>query len=315
MSKRVVIVGGGLAGLAAAEALSAEGLAVTLLEARPRLGGRASSFDDKTSGTLIDNCQHVSLGCCTNFRDFCKRTGLAASFRVERQLNFIGSDGVVNRLKADTLPAPFHLARSFHRLSYLENRDRIALARGLSALAKSDAGQLNGETFDLWLARHGQTENAVNRFWHVVLVSALSESLDRIAVAEARKVFVDAFLAHREGWTVQIPTAPLGDLYGKHLVSHLGTAGRRRSARCRGSATRDRQSPRRVSRAAEVAKQSPAMNSSLRFLTISPLHCCQRTSRRKPKRSTNSNLHPFRASTSGLTGRSRLCRTPSSSIG
>jgi len=225
MSKRVVVVGGGLAGLAAAEALSREGLAVTLLEARPRLGGRASSFDDKISGTLIDNCQHVSLGCCTNFRDFCERTGLAASFRVERELNFIGSDGVLNRLKADSLPAPFHLARSFHRLSYLESRDRLALAKGLLALAKADPVQLNGETFDRWLARHGQTENAVNRFWHVVLVSALSESLDRIAVAEARKVFVDAFLAHREGWTVQIPTAPLGDLYGKQLLSRLEEQG------------------------------------------------------------------------------------------
>lgn len=221
MSQRVVIVGGGLAGLAAAEALSAEGLAVTLLEARPRLGGRASSFEDKTSGDFIDNCQHVSLGCCTNFRGFCTRTGLAASFRIERELNFIGADGVLNRLKADSLPAPLHLARSFNRLSYLERRDRLALARGLSALAKADAAALNGETFDCWLARHGQTENTVNRFWHVVLVSALSESLDRIAVAQARKVFVDAFLAHRDGWTVQIPTAPLGDLYGKQLVSHL----------------------------------------------------------------------------------------------
>ena len=225
MSKRVVIVGGGLAGLAAAEALSAEGLPVTLLEARPRLGGRASSFEDKTSGSLIDNCQHVSLGCCTNFRDFCDRTGLTPFFRVERELNFIGTDGVLNRLKADSLPAPFHLARSFHHLSYLEPRDRIALARGLSALAKCDPAELNGETFDRWLARHGQTENAVNRFWHVVLVSALSESLDRIAVGQARKVFLDAFLAHREGWTVQIPIAPLGDLYGKQLLSHLEEQG------------------------------------------------------------------------------------------
>jgi squalene-associated FAD-dependent desaturase len=225
MSKRVVIVGGGLAGLAAAEALSAQGLAVTLLEARPRLGGRASSFEDKASGTLIDNCQHVSLGCCTNFRDFCERTGLAPYFRVETELNFIGTDGVLNRLKADALPAPFHLARSFARLSYLDGRDQIALARGLSALAKSDPAKLNGQTFDRWLAEHGQTENAVNRFWHVVLVSALSESLDRIAVADARKVFVDAFLAHRKGWTVQIPTAPLGDLYGNQLLSHLEAQG------------------------------------------------------------------------------------------
>ncbi|MBA3316098.1 MAG: hydroxysqualene dehydroxylase HpnE [Planctomycetota bacterium] len=225
MPKRVVIVGGGLAGLAAAESLSARGFHVTLLESRPRLGGRASSFEDKTSGTLIDNCQHVSLGCCTNFRHFCERTGLASSFRVERELNFIGTDGIVNRLKSTSLPAPLHLAQAFNRLSYLDSRDRVALARGLSALAKTDPSKLNGETFDVWLARHHQTENTVNRFWHVVLVSALSESLDRIAVAQARKVFVDAFLAHRDGWTVQIPNAPLDELYGSPLVAHLERQG------------------------------------------------------------------------------------------
>jgi squalene-associated FAD-dependent desaturase len=221
MPKRVVIIGGGLAGLAAAETLSARDQHVTLLESRPRLGGRASSFEDKASGALIDNCQHVSLGCCTNFQDFCQRTGMASSFRVERELNFLGTDGVVNRLTAKPLPAPLHLASAFNHLSYLERRDRLALARGLKALAKADVTKLNSESFDRWLARHGQTENTVNRFWHVVLVSALSESLDRIAVAAARKVFVDAFLANRGGWTIQIPTAPLDELYGTQLVSHL----------------------------------------------------------------------------------------------
>src|SRR3712207_3141459 len=100
MSKRVVIVGGGLAGLAAAEAPSARGLSVTLLEARPRLGGRASSFEDKATGTRIDNCQHVSLGCCTNFRHFCEKTGLAPAFRTERELTFIAADGRSSRFVA-----------------------------------------------------------------------------------------------------------------------------------------------------------------------------------------------------------------------
>jgi squalene-associated FAD-dependent desaturase len=225
MSKRVVIVGGGLAGLAAAEALSARGLSVTLLESRPRLGGRASSFEDKTTGTRIDNCQHVSLGCCTNFRDFCERTGLADSFRVEKELTFIGCDGRANRFAASRLPAPLHLLAAFGRLSYLDRRDRKALAAGLRALAKADTASLDGEPFDAWLARHGQTENAVNRFWHVVLISALSETLDRISTAHARKVFVDAFLANSDGWTVQIPTRPLDELYGSRLTGHLSGQG------------------------------------------------------------------------------------------
>lgn len=221
MTKSVVIVGGGLAGLAAAEAVSARGLGVTLLEARPRLGGRASSFEDKTTGTQIDNCQHVSLGCCTNFRHFCERAGLTCAFRTERELNFVAGSGRVHRFTATRLPAPFHLFFAFNRLSYLDRRDRARLAFGLKALAKADPRTLDEEPFDAWLARHRQTENAVNRFWHVVLVSALSESLDRVSAAHARKVFVDAFLAHRAGWEVQIPMLPLDELYGSRLTGHL----------------------------------------------------------------------------------------------
>lgn len=221
MKKRVVIVGGGVAGLAAAEALSARKHPVTVLEARPRLGGRASSFEDKTTGTQIDNCQHVSLGCCTNFRHFCDRAGLRSAFRTEQELTFIGADGRRSRFNASRLPAPLHLATAFGRLRFLSLRDKIAIARGLSALAKADARSLEQEPFDSWLARHRQTENTVNRFWHVVIVSALSESLERVSAAQARKVFVDTFLANRHGWMMQVPTVPLDELYETRLTACL----------------------------------------------------------------------------------------------
>lgn len=80
------MIGGGLAGLASSVALAQAGVTVTLLESRPRLGGRASSFEDAATGELIDNCQHVAMGCCTNFRHFCRATGIEASFRSEREL-------------------------------------------------------------------------------------------------------------------------------------------------------------------------------------------------------------------------------------
>ncbi len=86
----VVIVGGGLAGLATAAALVDRGLRITLLESRPRLGGRASSFTDPATGELVDNCQHVSMACCTNLADFCRRVGIDAMLRRERELVFLG---------------------------------------------------------------------------------------------------------------------------------------------------------------------------------------------------------------------------------
>ena len=235
MAKRVIIVGGGLAGLAATEALSARGIDVTLFESRPRLGGRASSFEDRTTGALIDNCQHVSLGCCTNFQKFCESTGLADAFRTEPQLYFVANDRRLNRFAETRWPAPFHLESAFRRLSFLTWRDRVALARGLAALAKRGSQRIDDERFDRWLADHGQTENAVNRFWHVVLVSALSESLDRIGTSHARKVFVDTFLANRNGWHVQVPTVPLETLYGERLSSHLK---RQRATICVGTGVR-----------------------------------------------------------------------------
>ena len=89
----VGIVGGGLAGLAAAVALADQPVQVTLLESKNRLGGRASSFSDNKTEELIDNCQHVSMGCCTNLADFCQRTGIAHQFLRERTLYFFGPDG------------------------------------------------------------------------------------------------------------------------------------------------------------------------------------------------------------------------------
>lgn len=214
----VVIIGGGLAGLAAAAALGERGMRVTLCESRPRWGGRASSFVDQTTGEPIDNCQHVSLGCCTNFRHFCQTIGIDRFFCREKSLVFIGPAGRASRMAAWPLPAPLHLAPALAGFEFLSWNDKYRLARGLRALSRTDPATCDGLTFLDWLRRHGQTEAAIERFWHVVLVSALSESLDRIDVCHARKVFVDAFLANRNGWEVWMPTVPLDDLYGTRLA-------------------------------------------------------------------------------------------------
>src|SRR5690242_2111759 len=93
----VLIVGGGLAGLAAATALAPRGCQVTLLEARNRLGGRAGSFQDATSGQLVDACQHVSMGCCTNFAHFCQTVGIAHLLALQPNLYFMTPDRRVSR--------------------------------------------------------------------------------------------------------------------------------------------------------------------------------------------------------------------------
>ncbi|MFN6106962.1 MAG: hydroxysqualene dehydroxylase HpnE [Planctomycetaceae bacterium] len=221
----ILVVGGGLAGLACAAALGARGWTVTLLESRNRLGGRASSFRDAQTGEWLDNCQHVSLGCCTNFTRFCQMVGIADLFHREDELIFIGPEGTRHVFAASAFPAPLHLAPAFARLSYLSWSDRWHLSRGLRALAGTPSERLEGLPFDRWLADQHQPPRVIELFWHVVLVSALSETVDRLDAAHARKVFVDAFLTHRAGWEVWLPTVPLERLYGGELLGWLAGHG------------------------------------------------------------------------------------------
>lgn len=212
----VLIVGGGLAGLACAAGLMQHGIKATILESRSRLGGRASSFQDSTTKDWVDNCQHVAMGCCTNFQFFCQLTGIDQQFETADTLNFVGKHGQIHRFQANIGPAPLHLLRAFSGLGYLTWSDKWALALGLSALARQQKFP-EGQSLADWLREHHQPPRVIERFWHVVIVSALSESLDRVSVPHARKVFVDGFLRHRDAWKVRIPRTPLEELFGSHV--------------------------------------------------------------------------------------------------
>ena len=243
----IAIIGGGLAGLAAAVAARQAGLDVELFEARRRLGGRAGSFRDPVSGELVDHCQHVAMGCCTNLADFCRRTGIDACFRRHRRLTFIGPDARPHALAAAWLPAPLHLLPGLFRLGYLSRADRWRIVRTLVRLARwkplgdiaiadcrlqpqlapaATPVTIGGDmTIGDWLSQQGQSQQAVERFWSVVLVSALGETLDRASLAAAQKVFVDGFLAHRRAYELLVPDAPLGEIYDQRLANWLAAAG------------------------------------------------------------------------------------------
>ncbi len=218
---RVTIVGGGLAGLAAAVALAPRGFAVTVLESRPRLGGRASSFADPTTGQLIDACQHVSMGCCTNFHHFCDTVGVGHLLEPQPTLYFQTPDARVSVFKSDPWPAPFHLGRALLGAHYLTASEKLRIGYGLlrMLLESPDADP----PLEPWLRRHKQTRRTIDRFWGVVLVSALNETVDRVGLKYARKVFRDGFIRHRDGFTVRVPTVPLAKLYGEELRGWLDT--------------------------------------------------------------------------------------------
>jgi squalene-associated FAD-dependent desaturase len=214
-----VIIGGGLAGLSAAVELAPRGWQVTILESKSRLGGRAGSFTDPATGESIDLCQHVSMGCCTAFAEFCRTVGIDHLLAPQKTLYFMTPDRRVSRFRADPLPAPLHLARSFLGAHFLTLGEKWKLARTLSRLVHEPADI--DPPFLLWLQAHGQNQRIIDRFWNVVLVSALNESIDRIGLKYARKVMHDAFWSDRRGFEVQVPTVPLDRLYGEELQSWL----------------------------------------------------------------------------------------------
>src|SRR5271154_7157187 len=111
-SQSVLVIGGGLAGLASAVALAEAGLEVRLFEKRPHLGGRATSYT-LPDGSEVDNCQHVTLGCCTNLADFYRRAGAESKIRYYDRLHFADRHGRRSTMVAAPLPVPLHMAPSF----------------------------------------------------------------------------------------------------------------------------------------------------------------------------------------------------------
>jgi squalene-associated FAD-dependent desaturase len=214
--QNVAIVGGGLAGLAAGCVLADSGLQVTVFEKRPYVGGRASSYEHRGTGEVVDNCQHVLLGCCTNLIDFYRRLGVSGKIRWFEELTFIEPGGRASKMSPSFLPAPLHNAPAFLGAKMLGARDKIAIARAMAAMSRGLPDD-SSEDFLSWLRRHKQTEQAIERFWKTVLVSALNEDLDRISAHYAAQVFRESFMKSAAGGRMGLPTIPLSDLYGNAI--------------------------------------------------------------------------------------------------
>lgn len=225
MRDRAVIIGGGLSGLATAAALAQRNVTVTLLETKSRLGGRAGAFWDDQSQSWVDHCQHVAMGCCTNFLHFCKLFGLEKHLYVEKTLNLIDAQNRLSKFSSCWLPAPLHLWPGFRKLPFLDSSDLKAFASGLKNLARNRDPKLSEIPFSRWLEEQKQPTQVIERFWKTILVSALSESLDRIDVLSARKVFVDGFLTHRKSWEIHIPRVSLAEFYGESIQNRLREQG------------------------------------------------------------------------------------------
>lgn len=229
-----VVIGGGFAGLAAATALAESSRRVLLLEARPHLGGRARSWIDPDTGAVIDNGQHLFMGCYRETIRFLDRIGsrdrLALQPRL--QLPLVEAGGAVGTFRLPALPAPWDLAWGMLRYPGLRFSDRLGLLRVGREVrrrsrhpARAGQGDLDDESVAEWLKSLGQPEEANRRLWYPLAIAALNEDPDRASAAGFLPVLREGLQGGAEGSRLGIARVGLSDLYAHPAAQYLKAGG------------------------------------------------------------------------------------------
>jgi zeta-carotene desaturase len=161
---------------------------------------------------VIDNCQHVLFGCCTNLTGFYRRIGVADRIHWTSEMTMIEPGGRRSPLGPSWLPAPLHGLPKLLSAHAFSLADKLALARAFGALMRPVPSD-STESLGAWLRRHGQTEGALNRFWRLVIASALNAEIDSIALPYAAKVIRELFMNSAFAGSMGMSTVPLSQLY------------------------------------------------------------------------------------------------------
>jgi len=229
--RRVVVVGGGLAGITAAIALRETGHDVVLLETKPWLGGATCSFT--RDGLIVDTGQHIFLRCCAAYRGLLDRLGVTGSTRLQDRFDVTvlrpgqPADRPPARLRRTVLPGPLHMSSSLARYSLLSIAERAQTTRAALAMKRLDPADpaVDGQRLGDWLAARGQSEHARRALWDLFTVSALNVAGDDANLALAATVVQTALLGSRDAADIGVPAIPLGDLHGQAALAHLGRLG------------------------------------------------------------------------------------------
>ncbi len=212
-----VIVGGGLSGLSAAVGLSSRGKRVLLVEQRHHLGGRTHSFTDETTGDVVDNGQHLMMGCYHETRRYLAAIGSAhlAILQPLLHIDFVDPLKGDSSLTASTLPPPFHVLGGLMRMSHLSFPDRLRLMRVGKELLRTSAEKerlLDSLTVDEWLSTLGQSKNTKTYLWDTIAIGSLNDHPARVSALLFFRVLRAAFMGTREDSSLLIPNVGLSTL-------------------------------------------------------------------------------------------------------
>jgi squalene-associated FAD-dependent desaturase len=236
ISPDVVVVGAGFSGLAAAVRLTRRGARVLVLEARARLGGRATAFPDRDTGEPVDNGQHILLGCYTDTFAFLGEIGALDHVRVQPQLGvtLIDSSGRRTRLSCPALPSPLHVLAGVMEWDALSWRDRLSVV-GMASPLRIARGELRpgatrkaaspGETVENWLIRNGQTPRIRELLWDPLALAALNQMPDQAAAPVFARVLAEMFGSDSRAAGIALPTRPLHLMYAEPAREYLERRG------------------------------------------------------------------------------------------
>ncbi len=228
---RIVIVGGGLAGLAAACELVDHGAEVVVVERRPFLGGRTYSFAGPQGYGEVDNGQHVFLQCCTEYIRFLQKLGVWSKTNLQARMRVpvVHPRTGASTLESSALPAPLHLLPSFLRFRHLSLVDKALVAYAMLCILSTDRAKkdLDSASFYEWLRAHAQSEGAVDRFWNLIILATLNDDVREVSADLAMMIFQEGFLERTDGANVGYATVGLTSLLAEAATRYVESRGGR----------------------------------------------------------------------------------------
>jgi len=231
MSDEVLIVGGGFAGLAAGVALAGAGRQVRLLEQKPHLGGRAFSFVEPTTGSVVDNGQHLLMGCYHQTLRFLERIGTLDRVGLQPRLRmqFLERPGRLTTLECPRLPAPWHLLLGVLRSDSFTCPEKLEIFRLGRALrvAEDSREAIDPLTVEEWLSALGQSEKLRRNFWDLLSIAALNEDPHRAAASLFKRVLRLALFTSPADSRLAIPRVGMSECYTEAATSYITARGGR----------------------------------------------------------------------------------------